>query len=75
MRVRQMTKEVIMNKINAPPEVLLEREKTNRALALRGWGPTLRLKFLRSPVATVALAVGGVGGVGALIHQILLFFF
>lgn len=63
-----------MNKINAPPEVLLEREKTNRALALKGWGPTLRLKFLRSTVATVALAVGGVGGVGALIHQVLMFF-
>ena len=40
-----------MLKINAPPDVALEREKTNRALALEGWGPTLRLKFLRIPVA------------------------
>lgn len=67
-------KEVIVTKINAPPEVLLEREKTNRALALKGWGPTLRLKFLRSPVATALLGLGGVGGVGALIHQIQWFF-
>lgn len=44
-------KGVIMPEINAPPEVLLEREKTNRALAREGWGPTLRLKVLRSPVA------------------------
>ena len=65
-----------MTKINAPPplDVLLEREMSNRALAREGWGPTLRLKFLRSPVAAVALAVGGVGGVGALIHEILKFF-
>lgn len=40
-----------MLKINAPPDAALEREKTNRALALEGWGPTLRLKFLRIPVA------------------------
>ena len=64
-----------MNKINAPPEVLLEREKTNRALALKGWGPTLRLKFLRSPIAVVALAISGIGGVGALVHQVVMFFF
>lgn len=41
----------VMLKIKAPPDVALEREKTNRALAREGWGPTLRLKFLRIPVA------------------------
>lgn len=56
-----------MPKINAPPEVLLEREKTNRALAREGWGPTLRLKLLRFPVAAGALAVSP-GGLWLIYH-------
>lgn len=60
-----------MNKINAPPEVLLEREKTDRALAEQGWGPTLRLKVLRTPVAAVALMLIGAGGATSLLHQFL----
>lgn len=49
--------------------LLIEREKTNRALALQGWGPTLRLKVLRSSGA-VAAVVGGGAGVGVLIREL-----
>ncbi|SDU50506.1 hypothetical protein SAMN04488563_2231 [Jiangella alkaliphila] len=58
-----------MPKINAPPDVLLEREKTNRDIANAGWGPTLRLKLLRSPVAPGLLLAGGLG-LSTLLQQI-----
>ncbi len=58
--------EVKMHKINAPPEVLLERERTNLTLAREGWGPTLRLKLLRTPVAAGFLVTGG----ASLIYQL-----
>lgn len=57
-----------MLKINAPPEVLLEREKTNRALAREGWGPTLRLKLLRTPVAAGVLGTGSLGAMWMVFH-------
>lgn len=38
-------------------DVLMEREKNNRALALEGWGPTIRMKLLRWPMA-VGLLTG-----------------
>ena len=60
-----------MTKIDAPPEVLLQQEQTNRALALKGWGPTLRLKFLRSPLGTGLLSVAGGGGGYLLVHEVL----
>jgi hypothetical protein len=47
--------------INGPPDVRLERERVNEAIALRGWGPTLRLKLLRTPVAPGALILGAIG--------------
>lgn len=47
-----------MNKNNSPPDVKIEREKTNRLMAQKGWGPTLRLKVLRTPVAAGALFLG-----------------
>lgn len=58
-----------MLKINAPPEVLVEREKTNRALAREGWGPTLRLKLLRTPVAASVLCSGSLGALWMMFHS------
>lgn len=46
--------------INGPPDVRLERERVNEAIALEGWGPTLRLKMLRTPVAPGVLILGAV---------------
>lgn len=37
----------------------LEREKNNRAVAQQGWAATLRLKFMRVPVAAVILMFAG----------------
>lgn len=48
-----------MNRNNSPPDVKVEREKTNRLVAQQGWGPTLRLKVLRTPVAAGVLVLLG----------------
>lgn len=50
-----------MKRNNSPPRRILrlEREKNNRAVAQQGWAPTLRLKFMRAPVAAVALVLAG----------------
>lgn len=51
-----------MDRNNSPPDVRIERERTNRLVAQQGWGPTLRLKVLRTPVAAGALILGAVFG-------------